>query len=663
MNAIAEESITRDLQDEDVEAAIQDDESTTALSRPSTQDLPPLGEYSLVGGHRRRSHISNVPGPLLGWQQPDCVGPVEEEREAAIVEERTLLEDNSLIRPKHPPRRDSQASKTSKSGSFIPGFLRPQRSKASLVDEESGPPFATLEPSETTALLSSSSSSSEETSENIDQKWEEAILSGDIQTTWQREAKTLASYSGPLILTFILQNSLTLTSIFTVGHIGKIELGAVSLGGMTANITGYAVYHGLATSLDTLCAQAYGSGKKKLVGLNLQRMVFFLWTITIPIAVLWFFGTEILMLIVPEKEIAVLAGRYLKVLILGAPGYACFEASKRYVQAQGRFEATLYVLLVAAPANVLMHWLFVWVRYTPSVIFGSTYTNIVFSQHFGWGFIGCPIAVVITETSMPLLLLVYVRSTSALECWPGFSRAAFRNWGPMVRLALPGLVMVMAEFLAFEILTLAAANFSATHLAANTVLQSLSVFTYQLPFPLSIAGSTRVANLIGAGLDDAAKCTARVMLIIGIVIGIFNMVMLSVFRGWIPTLFTREPDVIALAATVLPVNAAFQLFDSLAAQCNGILRGLGKQDVGGICSLVAFYVVSVSLRSTGTFWKRKEDLAADTMLVARAPDILWYWIWFTLGAVRFMGRTCDWSVHSSYCRRHFHLQNELEESK
>ena len=147
-------------------------------------------------------------------------------------------------------------------------------------------------------------------------------------------------------------------------------------------------------------------------------------------------------------------------------------------------------------------------------------------QHFGWGFIGCPIAVVITETSMPLLLLVYVRSTSALECWPGFSRAAFRNWGPMVRLALPGLVMVMAEFLAFEILTLAAANFSATHLAANTVLQSLSVFTYQLPFPLSIAGSTRVANLIGAGLDDAAKCTARVMLIIGTVIATFNMVML-----------------------------------------------------------------------------------------------------------------------------------------
>ena len=80
-----------------------------------------------------------------------------------------------------------------------------------------------------------------------------------------------------------------------------------------------------------------------------------------PIAAVWFAAEEILSRIVPEKEIAVLAGRYLKVLIIGAPGYACFESAKRYVQAQGRFAATLYVLLIAAPANVLMHWLFVWV--------------------------------------------------------------------------------------------------------------------------------------------------------------------------------------------------------------------------------------------------------------------------------------------------------------
>lgn len=210
---------------------------------------------------------------------------------------------------------------------------------------------------------------------------------------------------------------------------------------------------------------------------------------------------------------------------------------------------------------------------------------------------------------MPLMLFVYVRflSGNGMDCWPGFTKKAFRNWGPMVRLALPGLVMVMAEFLAFEILTLASARISATHLAAQTVLQSLSVLTYQLPFPLSIAASTRVANLIGATLPEAAKVTGRVAVVGGAVIGIFNMVLLSSLRNYIPWLFTNDHEVVALAAATLPINAAFQLFDALAAQMNGLLRGLGKQEVGGYISLFAYYVVAMPI-SFGTAFALHWDL-------------------------------------------------------
>jgi MATE family multidrug resistance protein len=130
---------------------------------------------------------------------------------------------------------------------------------------------------------------------------------------------------------------------------------------VTAKITGYSVYQGLATSLDTLCAQAYGFGNRQLVGLQLQRMIYFLLLVTIPIACIWLNSTTILQAIVPDNETAILAGVYLKVLILGAPGYAIFESGKRFVQAQGHFNATLYVLLIAAPLNFFLNWLFVWV--------------------------------------------------------------------------------------------------------------------------------------------------------------------------------------------------------------------------------------------------------------------------------------------------------------
>jgi MATE family multidrug resistance protein len=81
----------------------------------------------------------------------------------------------------------------------------------------------------------------------------------------------------------------------------------------------------------------------------------------------------------------------------------------------------------------------------------------------------------------------------------------------MIKLAIPGLLMVEAEFLAFEILTLASSYFSTTHLAAQSVLATITGITFQIPFPISIAASTRVANLIGATLTDSAKTSGKVV--------------------------------------------------------------------------------------------------------------------------------------------------------
>ena len=81
----------------------------------------------------------------------------------------------------------------------------------------------------------------------------------------------------------------------------------------------------------------------------------------------------------------------------------------------------------------------------------------------------------------------------------------------MIRLAVPGMIMIEAEYLAFEILTLASSRFGPEALAAQSILATIASVTYQLPFALSIAASTRIANLIGAGLVDAAVTSTQVV--------------------------------------------------------------------------------------------------------------------------------------------------------
>lgn len=523
--------------------------------------------HSLVGSYRRPGHFTaGARGTVVPHHEQEFYLTTEEV-ERAYTEERDLLSDNHVIASESLPRGGGLSNLTKQ--------LSARSARHGSLQEISQQPSESI-PTETSALLGSRVPPN---INEIDRKWEEAVTAGLIQSSWSREARVIGQYSLPLIITFLLQYSLTVASIFTVGHLGTVELGAVSLASMTVSITGWAVYQGLATSLDTLCAQAYGSGKKKLVGLQMQRMVFFLWVVTIPIAIIWLFADKILMAIIPETEVAILAGRYLKILIFGAPGYACFESGKRFVQAQGIFTASLYVLLICAPLNAFMNWFFVW--------------------KLEMGFIGAPIAVAITENLLPLFLFLYVYFIGGRECWNGFTWRAFQNWGPMIRLALPGLIMVEAECLAFEVLTLVSSFLGTEALAAQSVLSTISSIAFQIPFPVAIAGSTRVANLIGATLVDAARTAAKVALTGAVIVGLLNMLLLSSLRYSLAGLFTSDETVIAMVAEILPICAAFQLFDALAANCNGILRGLGRQEIGGYVQVFCYYVVAMPV-SMGT---------------------------------------------------------------
>lgn len=328
---LAEASVAVDMEEEpdnDPENPVEDDTSDdqsdsdleTLRQRTSGPSLGP----SMVGSYRRPSFtIAGSRATIATGSQGSMQPPSKSDRREARREERSLLRDNNLIPPKHPRKGDVSQTIGRRASRLlsVPGILGENKQVKHQSEADETAAGNTTSPRETSPLLGDPELpyGGQDDHKNLDIKWEEAVQEGKIQTTWQREAKVLARYSGPLVLTFLLQYSFTVASIFTVGHIGKVELGAVSLASMTANITGYAIYQGLATSLDTLCAQAYGSGRKKLVGLQTQRMIYFLWTITIPIGIIWLCADKILMHVVPEKDVAILAGRYLKIVLIGAP--------------------------------------------------------------------------------------------------------------------------------------------------------------------------------------------------------------------------------------------------------------------------------------------------------------------------------------------------------
>ncbi|KAG0376807.1 hypothetical protein BGX24_007177 [Mortierella sp. AD032] len=395
-----------------------------------------------------------------------------------------------------------------------------------------------------------------------------------IQELTAREFKILLRYSGPIVLTYVLQNSLQLASLVSLGHLGSIELAASSLASMFAAVTCWSVSLGTATALDTLCSQSYTSHHPHTLGLHLQRAILVLMLLFVPIAGVWLSSEYIFTLLGQEEALAQHAALFLRGLLPGAPAFLIFECVKKYLQAQGNMHASTYVLLIASPINVILNYILVW------------------DKHIGMGYIGAPIATSISYWNMLILLLLYIRFVDGYQGWGGWSRECLTGWPAFMKLALPGVMMVCTEWWAFEVVSLAASYLGTVALAAQSVVVQTSGLLFTVPFGVSIAASNRVGNLIGLGDARSAKVAARVSIAMSIMFGMINSTMLIVFKDRWGRLFSEDAEVVATVAMVLPLVALFQISDGLAGVGGGVLRGVGLQHLGAYLNVIAYYLVA-----------------------------------------------------------------------
>ncbi|KAK3835971.1 MAG: putative MATE efflux family protein subfamily [Linnemannia elongata] len=398
-----------------------------------------------------------------------------------------------------------------------------------------------------------------------------------------REFKILLKYSGPVVLTYILQNSLQMASLVSLGHLGSIELAASSLASMFAAVSCWSVSLGTATALDTLCSQSFTSHHPHMLGIHLQRAILVLMLLFIPISGVWLSSEHIFSLLGQEPELSRHAALFLKGLLPGAPAFLIFECVKKYLQAQGNMHASTYVLLIASPLNVVLNYTLVWNKYV------------------GLGYIGAPIATSISYWNMLILLLLYIRFVDGRQGWGGWSRDAFTGWPTFLKLAIPGVMMVCTEWWAFEVVSLAASYLGTVNLAAQSVVVQTSALLYTIPFGVSIAASNRVGNLIGKGDHRSAKIASRVSLALAIIFGMFNSTMLLLLKDSWGRLFSDDVDVVRTVAMVLPLVALFQISDGIAGVAGGVLRGVGLQHLGAYLNLIAYYIVAFPIGYVLTF--------------------------------------------------------------
>ncbi|KAG8746275.1 hypothetical protein FRC10_005524 [Ceratobasidium sp. 414] len=359
------------------------------------------------------------------------------------------------------------------------------------------------------------------------------------------EAKVLFKYTVPVFATHLLEYSLVIASVVSVGHLSTEGLAASTLGSMTASVSGLSIVQGFASALDSLLPQAWTSETPQNVGLWAQRETIVMAFLCLPILCIWNSAESILLALRQEPEIARLAGLYLKWLSIGLPAYA-FNSVTR--------------------------------------------------------FIGAPIATAISFNLISLFSVLYGIFYTPTTAWHPFCRRSFRSLGTLVQLGLAGTGQIASEWWSWELVGLAASQLGPIALAAQSVLLVSASTAYQAPFALGVATTVRIGNLLGSRHGKKARIAAEVALSLSVILAVILCTFLTVFRKRWGYLFNDDEEVITLVSGIMPLVALFQIVDGVNAVTGGALRARGKQSLGALVNVTAYYVIGIPLGIYLAFW-------------------------------------------------------------
>lgn len=297
---------------------------------------------------------------------------------------------------------------------------------------------------------------------------------------------------------------------------------------------------------------------------------------SIPLSVVWYYTTEIFIVLHQDHDIAKGAGTFNIWMIPSLFAYGLLQCLTRFLQTQ----CIVYPMVITSGFTAILHVGVCW--------------GLVFK--LGLGIKGAALANVISYWINFIFLAVYVRFSSVwMRTWVGFSKEAFEDTWKFLKLAVPSAVMICLEYWSFEMVVLLAGLLPKPQLETSVLSISLNTcwMVYMISIGLGGAVSTRVSNELGAGRPKAARLALFVMGAISISEGLLVGVITILVRHVWGRLYSNEEEVVRYVAKMMFLLAVSDFLDGFQCALSGAARGCGWQKMCSFINLGAYYLVAV----------------------------------------------------------------------
>ncbi len=395
----------------------------------------------------------------------------------------------------------------------------------------------------------------------------------------RREVWLLAALAGPAIATQVGTMLLGVVDTLMVARVSVESLAAAALGNAWTSMTLFCSM-GIILGIDPIVSQAHGARDGARAALALQNGIVLALAISLPVVLLFLSTETVLLAIGQSPSLARLAHDYVMVQLPSVPAFLIYTALRQYLQGRTIVRPAMWVMLGANLLNVFANWV---------LIFG----------HLGFpalGLLGAGIASSVVRTALLFGLLGWIALAGLhVGAWRPWSRAALarQHLLHVLLLGLPIWGQLSLEIWAFSGSTLLAGYLGLEALAGHTIVLNLASLSFMMPLGIAIAASTRVGNLIGAGDPGEVRRAARIAL--GMGAGVMTLAggAFVLWRRELVMLYTDDAAVVAVATLILPIAAAFQVFDGTQVVACGILRGMGRTLPATLANLLGYWVLAL----------------------------------------------------------------------
>ncbi|WP_445289172.1 MATE family efflux transporter [Variovorax atrisoli] len=372
------------------------------------------------------------------------------------------------------------------------------------------------------------------------------------------ERALIARHAGTVLVGQLAVMAFGVTDTIIAGRYSEHALAALSVGAAVF-VSVYVSLMGVLQALLPVWAELHGGGRGGEVGRSVRQSLYLAAiAIVIGMAILLLPGSVLRWTQVPAEMLGEVEA-YLAVLAFALAPALLFRLFSTLNQSLGRPQLVTWLQLGSLGVKLPLS---IWFT------FGGAGLPAM-------GLVGCGWATLCVNWTMLGCAVWLLRNRPFYGDYGLWKRIEAPDWQQIrkfARLGVPGGLAVLVEVTSFTLMALFIARLGTAAAAAHQIASNLLAVAYMTPLSLGIATSARVSFWLGAGDEAKARLACRKGFGLTALCALVYAAAMVVLRDELANVYSDNPAVIAMAASLLLAVAAYHVADAVQTFCVFVLR-------------------------------------------------------------------------------------------